>query len=113
MKESMVDPSFLSVFSILASKRAGGWTLLRVAIQRDALPGVLGPLGSCLRTEKGVPFFAHFYRPGEVIVVFPGKVFRMTPDRSSWASAIAFGRSVGVPAEELDFAPCRFEDETW
>jgi hypothetical protein len=60
-----------------------------------------------------VPFYAHFYRPRELVVVFPDRVFRLTPQKQSWGPAVAHGRAAGIPQEQLDFHPCRFEDEAW
>ncbi len=52
------------------------------------------------------PWYAHFWKPGkdDVTVVFKGKVFVIkSSDSSTWADAIAYGRSIGIPEAQLDF----------
>lgn len=61
----------------------------------------------------GSLFYAHLYRNEELIVIFKHKIFRVTPDNSSWQEPISYGRSVHIPGFLLDFTPCRFEDETF
>ena len=58
-------------------------------------------------------FYCHFYREDELIVVFKERIFRVTTDPASWQEVIAYGESVGIPAKQLDFNPCRFADETY
>ncbi len=66
-----------------------------------------------LLTENGVPYYAHFYRAEELIIVFPDRGFHVSPDENSWKEVISYGESLGVPRAELDFRPCRFRDETF
>ena len=113
VEESLRDQSVLETLAVLGRKKGRDWTLLRVGIEERALTTVVDQLQRNLKIENGVPFYAHFYRPGELIVVFPDRVFRLTPETDTWAPVVAFGKSVGIPAEQLDFAPCRFEDETY
>jgi len=107
------DPSVLNATTLLGRKKGTAWTLLRVGLKGGLLLPVIEGLQASLKVESGVPFYAHFYRPGELIVVFPERLFRMTPEKETWTEATAYGQSVGIPEEQLDFAPCRFEDETF
>ena len=66
-----------------------------------------------LLSENGVPYYAHFYRNNELIVVFPERVFHVPPDRNSWREMVSYGESLGIPKAELDFKPCIFNDETY
>jgi hypothetical protein len=61
----------------------------------------------------GSLFNAHLYRNEELIAIFKHKIFRVTPDKSSWQELINYGRFVHIPSFLLDFTPCRFEDETF
>jgi len=46
----------------------------------------------------------HFWRGREVIAIFQGKKFEFNyDDKSSWASAVEHGLSIGIPKEQLDF----------
>ena len=113
VEEGLSDLSILNAVTILGRKRGADWSLLRVRLKGRMLPSVIGRLQASLKMENGVPFYAHFYRPGELIVVFPQRLFRMTPRKETWKEATDYGKSVRIPVEQLDFAPCRFEDETF
>jgi hypothetical protein len=58
-------------------------------------------------------FYCHFYRDDELIVVFKKKMFRVKTDPATWQEVITYGKSMGIPAKQLDFQPCRFDDETY
>jgi hypothetical protein len=58
-------------------------------------------------------FYCHFYREDELIIVFHAQVFRVKTDPATWQEVIAYGRSLGIPAKQLDFQPCRIEDELY
>jgi hypothetical protein len=111
--EGLRDRSVLGTVTLLGTRRGRDWTLLRVAVTEERLALVIARVQRGLRVEGGVPFYAHFYRPCELLVVFPERVFRLTPRKESWAPAVSCGRSVGIPQEQLDFNPCRFEDEAY
>ena len=113
VEESLQDKGALKGLRILGRRKGRDWTLLRVGVERVALKPVVERIRRNLRVESGVPFYAHFYRPGELIVIFPDREFHLSPDRKTWDPAITYGKSVGIPPEQLDFAPCCFEDETY
>jgi len=58
-------------------------------------------------------FYFHFYRDNELIIVFKNKIFRATPDPTTWSEALTYGWSLGISGKQLDFFPCRFSDETY
>ncbi len=58
-------------------------------------------------------FYFHLYREDELIVVFRDQIFHLTADVETWKDAIKYGKSLGIPEKQLDFKPCRFEDETF
>ena len=111
IKEGLKDQSVLNLMKILGQKKGGELTLLRVGINENRIGEVVGSVQKNLVTEP--TFYAHFYLGGELIVVFPRKIFYLTPKKETWKSAIDYGKSVGVPEKELDFKPCRFEEETY
>jgi hypothetical protein len=113
VEEGLEDPTLVASLLVLGKKRGREWTLVRVGVEELSLPALITRLQSSLRVEGGVPFYAHFYRPRELIVVFPEAVFRITPGKETWSPAVTYGASAGIPVEELDFSPCRFEEETW
>jgi hypothetical protein len=56
-------------------------------------------------------FYCHFYRDDELIVVFDDRVFHVTTDSSTWKEILDHGQALGIARRQLNFAPCRFEDE--
>ena len=48
----------------------------------------------------------HFWKPGnsKIEVVFKNKIFSIDySEKSTWKEAISYGKSVGIPEEQLDF----------
>jgi len=53
------------------------------------------------------PWYAYFWRPGnsETRVVFKQQSFTVdSKDVSTWVDAVAYGKSIGIPEEQLDFS---------
>jgi hypothetical protein len=78
------------------------WTL----IEFEAEEGDAGPLADALArvldTEHG--WYADFRTPAETFVIYSERVFRYPrADGQGRAEAEAYGRSVGVPENELDW----------
>jgi hypothetical protein len=112
IKEGLKDQLVLGNMKILGKKKGIKWTLLRVGLNENKIDEVVGLVQKSLVTEPA-RYYAHFYREGKLIVVFPKKIFYLTPEKETWRPAIDYGKSVGVPEDELDFKPCRFEEETF
>jgi hypothetical protein len=113
VQEGLRDPSALDTVTVLGETRGRVWRLLRVGVPERLLPTAIAKMQATLKVEGGVPFYVHFYRRDELVVVFPDRVFRATPRKETWAPMLAYRRAVGIPDGQLDFAPCRFEDETY
>ena len=113
IRESLTDPSALTIVRILGQRKGGPWTLLRVGVSARTLRRAIARIQHGLRTVDTVPFYAHFYRKDELLVVFPRRLFRLRPERTTWGPAVSYGRSLGINEDELDFNPCRFEEETY
>lgn len=111
IKEGLKDPSILGKMKILGRKRTGEWTLLRVKVNENKIKEAIRSVKKNLLTNP--VYYTHFYRDEELIVVFPEKVFHLTPNKETWKPAVEYGKSVGIPEEELDFKPCRFAEETY
>lgn len=56
-------------------------------------------------------FYNHIYDDELLIVIFKDKVFHISSHSSSWDEIIKFGNNHGIPKEQLDFWPNRFQDE--
>lgn len=111
IEEGLKDPSILNKVKILGKKGVGEWTLLRVGVEESEINKVIRLIQKYLVTEPA--YYAHFYRKEELVAVFPRKIFYLTPSKETWKPAVDYGKSVGIPEEELDFKPCRFEEEIY
>ena len=91
-------------------------SLLKLRVSADALEPTIAMLQANLRRGLGPfvkAFYFHFYREGELIVVFKDRIFRTKPDRALWEDILSYGKSIGIPERQLDFIPCRFSDEEY
>ncbi|HZY94409.1 MAG TPA: hypothetical protein VFE98_06035 [Candidatus Bathyarchaeia archaeon] len=114
IRESVKDQTLFEKMKILGKKKGKHWTLMRIEVRPDAIDRLIKSVRSNLLYEKGVPYYAHFYRDDELIIVFPERVFRVSsPDKKSWREVVSHGKLLGIPEGELDFTPCRFEDEKY
>ena len=111
VKEGIRDHLILDRMKILGERASGSWTLVRVAVENVRIEKTIGLVQENLLAENGIPFYAHLYQEDRLIVIFPDRVFHIRPDKASWKQAIEYGKSVGIPSDELDFRPYRFEDE--
>ena len=49
-------------------------------------------------------WYAHFWNGDDVVAVFQGQTFNFKySDRSTWKEAVEYGKSLGIPEEQLDF----------
>lgn len=108
---SFSDPQYLDKFRVFAKKKSetNPWTLHGVIVPEDAIETVIREVQAKLVPNE--PYYNHFYRGDELIVVFKDKVFKITPDRSTWKDAVAYGQTLGIPDDQLVFEPNRFEGE--
>ncbi len=103
VQESLVDDRQLNDFEIIRFKVTDEvkpedrWHLFTVL----ATPGQIKKLSSNLKPEK---WYAHFWNGDDVIAIFPNKIFNFKhSNKSTWTEAINYGKSLGIPQEQLDF----------
>ena len=99
IENSLKDPSIVQSLKIEKTWQDGSWTLHNVLIDEDAALKVGGYLA------EG-PWYIHFWKPGDdnMLVVFKDKNFWINySNKSTWTDAIAHGKSIGIPEEQLDF----------
>lgn len=106
------DKEFLKRFKILGKKKSSEnpWFLFRVEVPAEELEKIIGETQD--QMVEGA-YYCHFYRDNELIVIFKEKIFKVTPDKSTWDEIINYGLSLGIPEKQLSMSPCRFEDETY
>ena len=99
VENSLKDSSILKSLEIEKTWQDGSWTLHNVLLDKDTALKV----GDYLTDG---PWYVHFWEPGDdnVLVVFKGKNFWIKySDRSTWNDVISYGKSIGIPDEQLDF----------
>ena len=108
ISESLVEPSLINefdVYKVRISKRdelvdekggKGRWHLYWVRATDRQIKSVSRQI------KRG--WYAHFWKSQELIAVFRRKKFEfVAKDKSTWKKAIEYGKSVGIPEEQLDF----------
>ena len=113
VREGIRDQAVLDKMTVLGPKNGKEWTLVKVGVKSDAISKIIRLIQTNLLSENSIPYYVHFYRDDELIVVFPEKVFHLSTDEKSWREAVTYGESLGVPKDELDFRPCRVQQETF
>lgn len=115
---SQRDPDLFRALTVIGRRRVlwGLTTIFKIAVPADESETVIRSIQRnmsrrvlCFPQE----FYAHFYRGSELIIVYRDRVFRVTTDRKTWREALAHGRALGIAERQLDFSPCRLEDETY
>jgi hypothetical protein len=78
------------------------WTLIEFEAEEPDAAVLAGALARALEREHG--WYTDFRTPEETFVVYSGRVFRYRRGKSQGrAEAAAYGRSVGVPEDQLDW----------
>jgi len=100
----------LKKFKVLKTRksRTNPWTHYLVVVEENKLKEVIK------ETQKNLIFpgyYAHLYNEdgSKVIVIFPYRVFRVSSDNLE--EVRRYGRSIGIPQDQLDIRPLTFEEE--
>jgi len=109
IKES-INAEARKKLNIAGEKKSRDWTLLKISLPQERLAETEKIIQEGLKPGK---FYAHLYGSGRLIVVFREKVFHILADKSTWKPAVEYGIKTGIPRRQLDFKPCKFEDETY
>lgn len=103
VQESLTDDRILNELDIVGLKitdednPSNRWHLFTVL----ATEGEIKKLSNYLKPEK---WYAHFWNGDNVIAIFPKRVFNFKhSDKSTWKEAVEYGKSIGIPEEQLDF----------
>lgn len=103
VEESLLDNRILNDFKInnvritSAENPEDRWHLYDVALTS-------GQINLLLTQLKPSGWYADFRSPESIVVVFPNKKFEFDyGDKASYDDVIAYGQSVGIPLEQLDF----------
>lgn len=99
IKESLANPDILSGFKVLRTETTDDseWHIYWVEADERGLESIKDNIADNR-------WYAHFADGGLGIVVFKDKIFRMdTKDKNTWAEAVEYGKSIGIPSEQMDF----------
>jgi len=107
--ESQKDKSIFKKLKVTGQSKGEHWTLYKISVPEKDLEKTL----KAIQTNMAKGFYFHVYRGDELIAVFNERTFRVKTDKSTWKELLSYGKELGIPEEQLDFFPCRFEDETY
>lgn len=99
IENSLSDKKILDQIKIVKTWQDEDWTLHNVLVEEEQIPELAKYIADG-------PWYIHLWQPGkdEVKVIFKDKVFDIKfSDKTTWAKAIAYGQSIGIPIEQLDF----------
>ena len=99
IKESLEYKDVLHDVEILETEISddGEWHMCTVLVSSDYFEKVS-------QNIKDGTWYAHFWKDRDVVAVFKNKIISFNfDDRSTWAEVLEYGRSLGIPEEQLDF----------
>ncbi len=99
IENSLSNKEILKRIRVNKTWKSGDWTLHGVSLDEDQIVELASSL------DNG-PWYIHIWRPGndEVKVIYKDKIFNiMFSDKSTWNDATEYGKSLGIPKEQLDF----------
>lgn len=99
VENSLSNKDILTKVKIERTYHSGDWKLHDVFIDEKQIPELSKYLAHG-------PWYIHLWKQGkdDVRVVFKEKAFTIKfSDKSTWQGAIAYGKSIGIPEEQLDF----------
>ena len=99
VENSLANKDILKTLQIDKTWQDETWILHSIQIDESRLK----ELSEALNDE---PWYIHLWEQGkdDVIVIFKNKIFRIKfSDKSTWVEAMNYGKSIGIPVEQLDF----------
>ena len=99
IENSLTDKSILNDLNIEKTWQDGDWILHSVKVTENQI----------LKLSKSLadgPWYIHLWETGkdEIRVIFKDKIVTISStDKSTWHEAISYGKSMGIPDEQLDF----------
>src|SRR4051812_3754335 len=103
IEESLEDNRILNDIEIISFRISKDedpqdrWHLYKAKVSREDIE----KLSKYIKVGK---WYMHFWEGTDVIAVFWGKIFEFNyADKSTWKEVLEYGRSQGIPEEQLDF----------
>ncbi|MFH1500922.1 MAG: hypothetical protein ABIE22_03160 [archaeon] len=100
VKESLEDSSILDKLETLKiredSDEESSWHIYDSLVTESEINEI--------HKQLKQSWYVHFWKDGEMIVLFKGKKFKVDPNnKETWKEAINYGLSINIPLEQLDF----------
>jgi len=108
--KSLKDASLIDGLKILGTKEDGDWKIYKVEVEDDKLQDTIQLIQPVLSASG---WYVHFYNDSgeKLVVVFRNRTFELVNNPSFWKPAIDYGKSLGMPEDQLDFMPNKFDEE--
>jgi hypothetical protein len=115
---SQKDKSIFNTVEVIGKRKFlfGLITLYKVKVSPGNIDNVIKAFQTNMSDRiflRKQEFYFHFYRGNELVIVFKNKIFKASPDKSTWSDAITYGIQLKIPENQLDFIPNKFEDEEY
>lgn len=99
IENSLADKEILKKLTINKTYTSDTWILHEVEVNESLIPELAKSL------SPG-PWYIHLWKKGspQVTVIYREKIFTINhADKDTWKDAIEYGKSLGIPEEQLDF----------
>ena len=99
IEESLEYKDVLHDVEILKTKISddGKWHIFTVLVSSDYFKKLSENI-------KDGTWYAHFWKDRDVVAVFKNTIISFNfDDKSTWTEVLEYGRSLGIPEEQLDF----------
>ena len=99
LENSLENKTILNKIKIIKTWQDGDWILHNVLVEE-------GQMQELVKFISDGPWYMHFWIPGkdQIKVVYKNKIFDIkSSDKSTWRESVEYGKSIGVPEEQLDF----------
>ena len=100
--ESLTDDRVLSDLEFLDFKvtkednPVDRWHMFKVKVSLEDIE----KLSNIIKNK----WYMHFWKGRDIIAIFKGKQFKFNFDnKETWKDAVEYGKSIGIPEEQLDF----------
>ena len=111
VNKSLINESYINQLNVIG-KEEDDWILYKILVEESGLMETVKEIQSNMR--DGAWYF-HFYNSdgSRLIVVFKDKYFETDNKAENWSEILEYGKSIGIPAEQLDFVPNTFSGERY
>ena len=100
----------LNVLSKSTAPDEDAWTLYKISVPEEKVQETVQLIQKSL---SGGAWYAHLYDGTKVIAIFRNRVFEMVNNPVFFRPAVKYGVSIGIPEEQLNFKPNKFEEEAF